>query len=154
MPIGPHLSAWRLSRTLTVERLAEQAGVPAASVEAIEADELDPPASTLDALAGALAIPPAWLYTDPRHLALLFADPDGEPTEIPTDSVDPLGQRILLAAGQDRTLFVLLATLLQSGDAKLVRAAEMSLRSLVKQSRQASVPWQSRPPGHFEPPSD
>jgi len=35
-----------------------------------------------------------------------------------------------------------------------VAAAEMSLRSLVKQSRQATVPWQQRPSGHFEPPSD
>lgn len=33
-------------------------------------------------------------------------------------------------------------------------AAEVNLRSLLKQSRQATVPRQSRPPGHFEPPSD
>lgn len=128
--------------------------MPAGTLETIETDELDPAASTLDALAGALGIQPAWLYTDPQHLALLFTDPDGEPLEPPADSVDPVTQRVLLAVRQDRTLFALLTTLLQSGDAKLIRAAEMSLRSLVKQSRQAAVPWQSRPPGHFEPPSD
>ncbi|MFO0729744.1 MAG: hypothetical protein U0361_01885 [Nitrospiraceae bacterium] len=51
-------------------------------------------------------------------------------------------------------MFVLVTALLQSGDPKLLRAAEVSLRSLVKQAKQATVPWQSRPPGHFEPPSD
>jgi len=68
--------------------------------------------------------------------------------------VDPVMERILLGAHQERELYVLLTVLLQSGEPKLVKAAEASLRSLVKQSRQASVPWQSRPPGHFEPPSD
>ena len=54
----------------------------------------------------------------------------------------------------DRSLYVLLTALMQAGDPKLLRAAEMSLRSLVKQSRQATVPWQQRPSGHFEPPND
>ncbi|TLY16734.1 MAG: XRE family transcriptional regulator, partial [Nitrospirae bacterium] len=35
-----------------------------------------------------------------------------------------------------------------------LRAAEVSLQSLVKQSKQTTVPWQTRPPGHFEPPAD
>ena len=54
--------------------------------------------------------------------------------------------------GQD--LYALLTALLRHGDAKLIRAAEVNLRSLLKQARTADVPWQSRPPGHFEPPSD
>jgi hypothetical protein len=54
----------------------------------------------------------------------------------------------------DRSLYVLLTALMQAGDPKLLRAAEVSLRSLVKQARQATVPWQQHPPGHFEPPSD
>ncbi|TKS60400.1 MAG: hypothetical protein EWM72_01438 [Nitrospira sp.] len=53
-----------------------------------------------------------------------------------------------------RSLYVLLTALIQAGDPKLLRAAEVSLRSLVKQSRQAAAPWQQRPSGHFEPPSD
>jgi hypothetical protein len=62
--------------------------------------------------------------------------------------------RILAGSRADRSLYVLLTTLMQAGDPKLLRAAEMSLRSLVKQARQATVPWQQRPSGHFEPPSD
>jgi hypothetical protein len=30
----------------------------------------------------------------------------------------------------------------------------VNLRSLVKQAKQATIPWQNRPSGHFEPPSD
>ena len=152
MPIGSTLQAWRLSRGQSVADLAAKAGLSAASLEAIESGELDPPASTLDALAQAIGVPAAWLFGDPKQLSLLYAAEDDDPA--PPASPDPVVERILRAAQSERELFALLAALLRSGDPKLLRAAELSLRSLVKQSKQATVPWQSRPPGHFEPPSD
>ncbi|HEV8539855.1 MAG TPA: helix-turn-helix transcriptional regulator [Nitrospiraceae bacterium] len=155
MTLGASIQAWRLSRKLGVATLAEKTGLPAASLEAIESGELDPPASALASLATALGIPVSWLYSDPRHIQLLTTDPDGEPVESPAlTSPDPVTERVLHGLEQERELYVLLTALLQSGEPKLLRAAEASLRSLVKQSRQATVPWQSRPPGHFEPPSD
>jgi len=63
-------------------------------------------------------------------------------------------ERVLRGARHERELYVLLTALLQSGDPKLLLAAETSLRSLVKQARRPTIPWQSRPSGHFEPPSD
>jgi transcriptional regulator with XRE-family HTH domain len=154
MSLGSTIQAWRLSRRRSVESLAGQAGLSASSLEAIESGEADPPASALERLAGALGIPVSWLYGDPKHLEwLTSADgDDGEP--VPVDSLDPVIERILAAAHHDRGLYALLTAVLQGGDPKLIRAAEMSLRSLAKQSRQATVPWQSRPPGHFEPPTD
>ena len=96
-----------------------------------------------------------------RHLRFLFpycrtdAQQDGDQViAVMRTGADPVLERILVAAGHDRSLYVLLTALMQSSDPKLLRAAEVSLRSLVKQSKQATVPWQSRPPGHFEPPSD
>ena len=155
MAIGCNVQAWRLYRKQSVETLAAKAGVPSSSLEAIESGELDPTVSTLEALAAALEIPPSWFHSDPKHLNLLTADPDGETSEsLPTSSVDPVTKRVLLGIQQDRGLYVLLTALLQGGDPKLLRAAEVSLRSLVKQSKQTTVPWQTRPPGHFEPPSD
>lgn len=155
MPVGPNIQAWRLSRGQSVEALAAKAGVSSSSLAAIESGELDPTVSTLEALAAELGIPPSWLHSDPKHLNLLTADPDGDASEpLPTESVDPVTERVLLATRQERGLYVLLTALLQSGDPRLLQAAEVNLRSLVKQSKQASVPWQTRPPGHFEPPSD
>lgn len=154
MSLGATIQAWRLSRGRSVESLAEHAGLPVSGLEAIESGEADPPASTLERLAGALGIPVPWLYGDPKHLEWLAAA-DGEEAEpAPTGSPDPVIERILRAARYDRGLYTLLTVVLQGGDPKLIRAAEMSLRSLAKQSKQATVPWQSRPPGHFEPPSD
>jgi transcriptional regulator with XRE-family HTH domain len=155
MTLGVNIQAWRLSRKQSVTVLAEQIGLPAASLDAIECGELDPTASMLDRLAKALGIPASWLHHHPKHLALLTTDSDGEPAEsVAPESADPVIERILRGAGQEQELYVLLTALIQSGEPKLLRAAEASLRSLVKQSRQATVPWQSRPPGHFEPPSD
>lgn len=155
MAIGALLQAWRLSRQESVESLAARAGLTPASLEAIEAGQTDPPGSLIERLAAALGVPPSWLYGDPKHLDLLIDDPDAEGPDAPrTDSVDPVTERILCGSRQDRALYVLLTKLMQSGDPKLLRAAEVSLQSLVKQSKQATLPWQSRPPGHFEPPSD
>ena len=154
MLLGVTIQAWRLSRGRSIESLAEAAGLPLSSLEAIESGEADPSASTLERLAGALGIPASWLYGDPKHLEWL-ADADGDEAEpAQNDSPDPVTERILRAARHDRGLYALLTVVLQGGDPKLIRAAEMSLRSLAKQSKQATVPWQSRPPGHFEPPSD
>jgi hypothetical protein len=109
----------------------------------------------LETLAAAIGIPAGWMFGDPKHLELLTTDPDGEVTDAPgPDALDPVTERILRSARYERELYVLLTVLLRSGDPKLMRAAEASLRSLVKQSRQPTVPWQSRPSGHFEPPSD
>jgi transcriptional regulator with XRE-family HTH domain len=155
MPIGTQIQAWRLSRKQSLPTLAEKAGLSAPSLEAIESGEADPPASTLDRLAEGLGIPTSWLHGDPKHLTLLTTDADGDVlTPSLSGSVDPVVERMLLGRHDARELYVLLTALLQGGEPKLIRAAEASLRSLVKQSRQATVPWQSRPPGHFEPPSD
>ncbi|MGH7164151.1 MAG: helix-turn-helix domain-containing protein [Nitrospiraceae bacterium] len=155
MAIGSQIQAWRLSRHESVESLAARVGLAADSLNAIEAGEMDPPSSTVERLAAGLGVPPSWLYGDPKHLDLLIDDADaGDPDAPATDSVDPVTERILCGSRQDRALYVLLTKLMQSGDPKLLRAAEVSLQSLVKQSRQATVPWQTRPPGHFEPPSD
>jgi len=151
MAVGAYIQAWRLSRGHSVEALAAEAKIPSYALEKIEADEVDPGTSTLEALAGVLKIPAAWLFTHPTSFQHLFADSEG--VEIPPGP-DPVTERILSGSRMDRSLFVLLTTLIQSAEPKLLRAAEMSLRSLVKQSKQATVPWQSRPSGHFEPPSD
>jgi transcriptional regulator with XRE-family HTH domain len=154
MSIGVTIQAWRLSRGRSVESLAEQAGLSVSALEAIESEEADPPVSTLERLAGALGVPASWLHGDPKHLEWLTSGDSDDPEPVPSDSLDPILERILRAARHDRGLYALLTAVLQGGDPKLIRAAEVSLRSLAKQSRQAAVPWQSRPPGHFEPPSD
>ena len=153
--IGTILRAWRISQKCSEQALAERAGISVSLLEALESEQLDPNASLLEAAAEALKIPLPWLFILPSELELLCKDEDEVPAPLSTlTGGDPVLERMLLAAGHDRTLYVLLTALLQSGDPKLLRAAEVSLRSLVKQSKQATVPWQSRPPGHFEPPSD
>ncbi len=153
MSIGPLIQAWRLSKKQSLQSLSASAGISTAFLEQIESDEVDPSSATLQALAAALRVPPGWLFDSPQSFACLFNDGDQE--EGPdTIHPDPLTERILAGSRMDRALYVLLTTLLQAGDPKLLRAAEMSLRSLAKQSRQATVPWQQRPSGHFEPPSD
>jgi transcriptional regulator with XRE-family HTH domain len=153
--VGALIRAWRISQKCSEQALAERAGITASVLEALESEQADPQASTLEALAGALKIPLPWLFIHPTDLDLLCKDDEEEPASLSTvTGADPVLERILVAAGHDRSLYVLLTALMQSGDPKLLRAAEVSLRSLVKQSKQATVPWQSRPPGHFEPPSD
>lgn len=153
MPIGVQVQSWRLSKNQSVEFLSDTAGIPHQLLEQIESGQTDPTIETIEALARALRIPPSWLFEDPRSFTHLFTDTD-EGGELDQTHVDPVTERILAGSQADRSLYVLLTTLMQAGDPKLLRAAEMSLRSLVKQSRQATVPWQQRPSGHFEPPSD
>jgi len=153
MPIGSIIQAWRLSRKQSVESLSNLAGISPDQLETIESNKADPPAVTIEALASALRIPPSWLFDVPQSFECLFAESEESPEGTPS-GVDPVTDRILTGSRMDRSLYVLLTALMQAGDPKLLRAAEMSLRSLVKQSRQATVPWEQRPPGHFEPPSD
>lgn len=154
MSIGPNIQAWRVSRSHSVSALAQRAGVSESTLESIESGELDPAVSTLQGLAAALGIPASWLYTDPRHVELLIdAGEDGVDAS-QAHSVDPVIEQILRSARRDVEMYVLLTTIIQNADPKLVRAAEASLRSLAKQAKQPTVPWQSRPPGHFEPPND
>jgi transcriptional regulator with XRE-family HTH domain len=153
MSIGLFIQSWRLYKNQSIESLSDTARIPPALLEQIEADQTDPTIATIETLASALHIPPSWLFDDPRSFECLFTDSD-EAEELDISQTDPVTNRILTGSRTDRSLYVLLTTLIQAGDPKLLRAAEMSLRSLVKQSRQATVPWQQRPSGHFEPPSD
>ncbi len=153
MSLASNIQAWRLSKRQSVEALAERVGLTADSLEAIEAGERNPSASTLETLASALDVPVSWLYGDPKHMELLF-DADGDEETTRAGKIDPVTERVLLASRQEYELYVLLTSILLSGDPKLRLAVEASLRSLAKQARQPTVPWQSRPPGHFEPPSD
>ena len=153
MSIASNIQAWRLSKRQSVTVLAGRAGLPVESLEAIEAGEVDPPASTLETLASALGVPVPWLYGDPGHLESLL-DADEQMESVQAGAVDPVTERVLLGSRAEYELYVLLTSILMAGDPKLRLAVEASLRSLAKQARQPTVPWQSRPPGHFEPPSD
>ena len=155
MPFSNSLLAWRKARQISVSKLASESGIDQATIESIENGELDPVVSVVEALAKGLAIPPAWFYSTPKAIELLLGDPDGEETLYPNlDSPDPVTERILHGNQADQDLYVLLTSLLRHGEPKLLRAAEVNLRSLLKQARTATVPWKSRPSGHFEPPSD
>lgn len=155
MPIGFYLQAWRVLKGHSVAAVAAKVGMDVGSLENIEAGHLDPTLSTMEAVASFLGVPTSWLHGDPKHLDLLISDADGDESDPPSlKSPDPVLEHILFASHQNRDLYVLLTKLVYSGDPKLIRAAEVSLRSLVKQAKQATVPWQNRQPGHFEPPSD
>ncbi len=153
MAIGPQIQAWRLSRGFSIENLAAEADLSSHTLEEIEAEAVDPSTATLESLAAAMKIPAAWLFTHPNAFHMLFHEPDETESPVP-DGPDPVTERILTASRMDRSLYVMLTALIQSGEPKLLRAAEMSLKSLVKQSKQSTIPWLNRPSGHFEPPSD
>jgi transcriptional regulator with XRE-family HTH domain len=153
MSIASNIQAWRLSKRQPVTALAERAGLSVESLEAIEAGELDPSASMLETLAAAIGVPVSWLYGDPEHLERLL-DADERAESVQAGTVDPVTERVLLGSREEHELYVLLTSILMSGEPKLRLAVEASLRSLAKQAKQPTVPWQSRPSGHFEPPSD
>jgi transcriptional regulator with XRE-family HTH domain len=153
MAIGQQIQAWRILRGRSVDDLSTELSLPPHVLEEIEAGEIDPSASLLEALAAAFRIPPAWLFSHPTSFSTLFDDPEEDASSIPA-SPDPVTERILAGSQMDRSLYILLTALMQSGEPKLLRAAEVNLRSLVKQAKQATIPWQNRPSGHFEPPSD
>ena len=153
MAIGALILAWRVARGQSLEDVAAKANLSPTALEQIEAEYVDPPASTIESLATALKVPVALLFTHPATFEVLFGRP-GDEDAITPDGPDPITDRILAGSRMDRSLYVLLTAILQSGEPKLLKAAEASLRSLVKQSHQATVPWQNRPSGHFEPPND
>ena len=153
MALGQQIQAWRISRGHSIEDLAAKTHFLPHVLEEIEAEEVDPSASLLEALAAAMKIPPAWLFSHPTSFRTLFEDPEEDANSIPAGP-DPVTERILAGSRMDRSLYVLLTAIVQSGEPKLLRAVEVNLRSLVKQAKQATVPWQNRPSGHFEPPSD
>ncbi len=154
MSIDTHFQAWRRAKNISNSALSEKSGIAQESLELLERGELDPSVSMVEALAKGLEIPPSWLYGHPNDMKRLFEDEDDSTGWLTQKSLDPVTERIMLGSQVDRELFVLLTTLLQSGEPKLLRAAEINLRSLVKQSKTATVPWQNRIPGHFEPPTD
>jgi transcriptional regulator with XRE-family HTH domain len=153
MALGQHIQAWRISRGHSVDDLAAGSQLLPHLLEEIEAEAVDPSASTLEALAAAMKIPPAWLFSHPASFRTLFDDPEEDENSTPVGP-DPVTERILTGSRMDRSLYVLLTAIVQSGEPKLLRAAEVNLRSLVKQAKQATIPWQNRPSGHFEPPND
>src|SRR5436309_8347836 len=99
-----------------------------------ESGEQDPSASMVEALASAIGIPAAWLYSDPKHLELLIEDDEDRNAAV-SGGLDPVRERVLLGAREDVELYVLLTAILQSGEPKLRLAAEASLRSLAKQAK-------------------
>jgi len=151
MAVGSQIQAWRDIKGHSVEELASKLKLSPEMLEAIEAGEKDPTASVLESVAEALKIPIAWLFTHPSAFKDLFEDLE---EAAQATSPDPVTERILAGSRLDRSLYILLTALIQSAEPPLLRAAEVSLRSLVKQSKHATVPWQSRPSGHFEPPND
>jgi transcriptional regulator with XRE-family HTH domain len=153
MALGQQIQAWRISRGQSVDDLSAESNIPPHLLEEIEAEEVDPSASVLETLAAALKIPPAWLFSHPTSFRTLFDDPEEDEHTTPAGP-DPVTERILTGSRMDRALYVLLTAIVQSGEPKLLRAAEVNLRSLVKQAKQATIPWQNRPSGHFEPPND
>jgi transcriptional regulator with XRE-family HTH domain len=153
MALGEQIQAWRISRGRSVNDLATELSLLPHVIEEIETGEIDLSLSQLEALATALKIPPAWLFSHPTSFRTLFDDPEEDAGSIPAGP-DPVTERILAGSQMDRSLYVLLTAIMQSGEPKLLRAAEVNLRSLVKQAKQSTIPWQNRPSGHFEPPSD
>ena len=153
MALGEQIQAWRISRGRSVVDLATELSLLPHVLEEIEAGETDLSLSRLEALAAALKIPPAWLFSHPTSFRTLFDNPEEDTGSSPAGP-DPVTERILAGSQMDRSLYVLLTAIMQSGEPKLLRAAEVNLRSLVKQAKQATIPWQNRPSGHFEPPSD
>lgn len=149
MRLGERIAAWRLARRVPSDELARRAGIDPARIDAIERGDEDPTASTLASIALGLGVPPGWLHDDPKRLLALTADDDEG-----SASQDPVTERILAASQMERALFALVAQLVSAAEPRLVRAAEVSLLSLVKQIPRTTVPWETRPPGHFEPPND
>lgn len=155
MSIQQHLSQWCQTRGLSLADLSQQTGVDLAKLQDFQKGNWDPPLSTMALIAESLNVPESWLHHDPRTLLRLWNESDEDIPELPsTSSPDPLFQRIIQTSRDHQDLFVLLTSLLHHGDPKLIRAAQVSLQSLFKQVRPTTVPWGSRPPGHFEPPND
>lgn len=152
---GERLSQWCQFRGITLSELAGKTGIQLDVLESLHSGTADLSISVMDTIAGHLEIPTAWLHYDPHTIQRLWNDPDEDLPGLPPVSVsDPVFQRIIQASREYQDLFITLTHLLHHGDPKLIRAAQVSLQSLLKQARPTAVPWGSRPPGHFEPPSE
>ncbi len=150
-----YLQQWCQYRQLSLARLSDQTDISLDSLEAISQGGMDPTLSLLDTIATQLAIPTSWLHDDPHVIQQLWNDADDDEPVLPEDlSIDPLFERMIQLRRDHPELFVLLTNLIHHGDPKLIRAAHVNLQSLSKQIRATTLPWGSRPPGHFEPPSE
>lgn len=155
MSLGHHIAQWCQFLGIPLAELAEKSGVKITTLQSVQSGALDTSVSVFETIAGYLNIPTAWLHYDPQIIQRLWNDPDEDNPGLPDkSSSDPIFQRIIQSSREFEDIFVLLTTLLQHGDPKLIRAAQVSLQSLVKQARPTTIPWGSSPPGHFEPPSD
>ena len=155
MSIALYLHQWCQYRHLTLAQLSDQAGIELKNIESIQNGSMDPSLSLLDTIAKQLQIPTSWLHHDPQVVQRVWNDTDEEEPELPKDhSIDPIFERMIQGRHKHPELFVLLTNLVHHGDPKLIRAAQVNLQSLSKQIRATTLPWGSRPPGHFEPPSD
>ena len=155
MSIRLYLKHWCQAKGLSLCELSEQTGVATSDLQEFQQGEWDPPLSIVTAIARSLDVPMSWLHYDPLVIQRLWSDPEEDRPTLPDfSSPDPLLQRIIQLNQDYQDHFALLASLLHHGDAKLIRAAQVSLQSLAKQVRPIGLPWGSRPPGHFEPPSD
>ena len=150
-----YLQQWCQYRQLTLAQLSDQTGIELQSLESIHNGSIDPSLSLLDLIAKELHIPTSWIHHDPYVIQRVWNDTDEEEPELPKDhSIDPIFERMIQIRREHPELFVLLTNLVHHGDPKLIRAAQVNLQSLSKQIRATTLPWGSRPPGHFEPPSD
>ncbi len=155
MSIRQHLRAWCQHKGLSVADLSQKTGVDLTGLQHSQQEEWDPPVSVMTTLAQALDIPVSWLHSDPRTIQRLWNDPDDDNPMLPDPSTtDPVFQRMTEVYREYQDTYILLTSILHHGDPKLIRAAQVNLQSLLKQARPTSLPWGSRPPGHFEPPSD
>jgi len=157
MSIGHCLRRWRLKRGLSASEVEQKAGLSPASVQSLETGQMDPPVSMIASIADVFGIPVSWLFGDPDQLEALVLEHsekrlDGDATL--ERSVDPVIEQILRAQPGGRNLFHLLSVLIQNGEEKHLRAAEVNLRSLIKQTRASLIPWENRQPGNFDPPND
>ncbi|MGD9852306.1 MAG: helix-turn-helix domain-containing protein [Nitrospirales bacterium] len=155
MSIHLHLSAWCQNKGLSLGDLSRKTGMDLTSLQDFQKGEWDPPLSAITSMAQALDIPVSWLHSDPRIIQQLWNDPDDDNPTLPDPSLsDPISQRIIEASREYQDIFISLTSILHHGDPKLIRAAQVNLQSLLKQVRPTTLPWGSRPPGHFEPPND
>ena len=155
MSIHQYLSHWCRAKGQSLADLSRSTGVPVAMLQDSRKGAWDPPLSVITAIAQSLDIPVAWLHSDPRTIQRLWNDPDEDHPELPDFfTPDPVFQRFIQISRDYPDHVALLTSLLHHEDPKLIRAAQVSLQSLLKQARPTTLPWGSRPPGHFEPPSD
>ena len=150
-----YLHTWCQIRELSLDELSDQTGISKAILQSIQAGETDPTLSVLEKISIGLNIPISWLHHSPQTIQRLWNDQDEDHPSLPDrPSADPLFERIFQLSREHQEIFTLLTNLLHYGDPKLIRAAQVNLQSLFKQARNTTVPWGSRPPGHFEPPSE